>query len=299
MAELQAVAAVGQIGLAGAWENAFDQVDCHTGQILLSRSDLDSRRRYLNARSALGAMLRKPVVPIVNENDTVATEELCLGDNDVLAGRVANLVDADLLVILTDQPGLMQSDPRLDPLTMLINTAAVDDPQLDRAAGDSIGELGRGGMKTKLRAARVAARCGASTVIASGTDDQVLSRILDGEALGTLLEATGEPINERRQWLAGLNAEASLRIDDGAAAALKQRGGSLLPVGVVEVCGDFQRGDLVACMDSGGVELARGISNYSADEVRLIMGQNSGRIAELVGYGGEDELIHRDNLVLL
>ena len=214
-------------------------------------------------------------------------------------GRVANLVDADLLVILTDQPGLMQSDPRLDPITMLIKTAAVDDPQLDRAAGNSIGALGRGGMKTKLRAARVAARCGASTVIASGTDDQVLSRILDGEALGTLLKATGEPINERRQWLAGMDAEASLRIDDGAAAALKQRGGSLLPVGVVEVYGDFQRGDLVACMDSGGVELARGLSNYSADEVRLIMGQNSGRIAELVGYGGEDELIHRDNLVLL
>jgi len=297
--ELQALAAVGQMGLIQVYESCFQEHGTHTAQILLTREDVAHRGRYLNARSTLRGLLRFGVVPVVNENDTVATHEIRLGDNDTLAGMVANLVEAALLVILTDQPGLLDADPRTDPGARLVERGYAGDPALDALAGDG-GALGRGGMKTKLRAASLAARSGTATRIVSGRERDVLVRLLDGESLGTLLEPRSSPLAARKQWLAGLQSVSGrLELDAGACRVLREAGRSLLAVGVRGVDGEFSRGEIVACVDASGREVARGMVNYDADETRKIMGQPSARIADLLGYVDEPELIHRDNLVLI
>ena len=298
--ELQAAAAVGQMGLVQAYESRFQAFGLHTAQVLLGHDDISARDRYLNARSTLTTLLGLGVIPVVNENDTVVTDEIRFGDNDTLAALVANLVDADALLILTDQSGLFDADPRYNPDARLIGEAAVSDPRLQEVAGGSAGALGRGGMVTKVRAARLAARSGASTVIVGGRLEDVLLKVAAGESVGTLLVAGQEPLLARKQWLAGmLRVCGSLSLDDGAVRVLRESGKSLLPVGVTAVVGDFQRGDLVACVDAGGREIGRGLVNYNADEAARIAGQPSGRIEALLGYCGEDELIHRDNLVVV
>ena len=297
--ELQAVAAVGQMGLVQAYESCFQRHATHTAQVLLTHEDFSDRGRYLNARSTLRQLLRHGVVPVVNENDAIATPEIRLGDNDRLAGLVANLVEAELLVILTDQPGLFDRDPRIDPAAGLIERGRAGDPALEAMAGEG-GALGRGGMRTKLHAAALAARSGTPTRIASGRESDVLGRLLGGESIGTLLKPGQAPLGARKQWLAGqLSVRGRLRIDEGAARVLLESGRSLLAVGVREVEGDFSRGDVVACFDPSGAEVARGLVNYDAGETHRIMGQRSERIAELLGYVDEPELIHRDNLVLM
>jgi glutamate 5-kinase len=298
--ELQAAAAIGQMGLVHAWEACFQQYGLHTAQILLTRNDLDDRSRYLNARSTLRTLLELGVVPVVNENDTVTTDELRFGDNDTLAALVANLIEADLLVLLTDQDGLFDADPRFNPAAGLIQETRVDDPQLDSVAGGSVGGLGLGGMVTKVRAARLAARSGTGTVIASGLRDRVVEAISRGDTVGTLLVPVQEPQAARKRWLAGqLQPRGSLILDDGAVRVLREQGSSLLAVGVAGVNGDFARGEVVVCLDQSGSEVARGLVNYDAQETLCIMGKPSGRIEELLGYVDEEELIHRDNLVLL
>jgi glutamate 5-kinase len=297
--ELQAAAAVGQSALLRRYEEAFAEKGLMVAQILLGHDDVLARDRYLNARAALKTLLAHGVVPVINENDTVVTDEIRFGDNDTLAALVANLVDADVLVLLTDQAGLFDADPRTQEHARLIEHARADDPALDAVAGEG-GVLGRGGMVTKLRAARLAARSGTETVIVSGREPLVLSRIAHGEALGSWLESGSAPENARRQWLASLvTYRGIVEIDHGAVTVLKTSGRSLLPVGVRSVSGDFQRGDVLLCRDPDGREVARGLSNYSAQEATQIMGLSSQRIAETLGYGGEPELIHRDNLVLL
>lgn len=297
--ELQAAAAIGQMGLVRAWESCFMRRGRHTAQVLLTHDDLADRRRYLNARSTLRALLDLGVVPVVNENDAVANEELRLGDNDTLAALVANLIEAELLVLLTDQDGFFDADPRRTPGAKLINEARVDDRSLDEKAGGSASALGRGGMATKLRAARLAARSGTATVIASGRADQPLTRISAGETVGTLLIPSQEAEAARKRWLAGqLQVRGSLTLDDGAVRVLRESGKSLLAVGVKAVSGSFKRGEVVACINAGGMEIARGLINYNADEARLIMGQPSSRIDSILGYVSDVELIHRDNLVL-
>jgi glutamate 5-kinase len=298
--ELQAAAAIGQMGLVRAWETCFQKYGLHTAQILLTRDDLDDRSRYLNARSTLRALLQLGVVPVVNENDTVATDELRFGDNDTLAALVANLIEADLLLLLTDQEGLFDADPRLDPSATLIRETRVDDPHLDAVAGGSAGGLGLGGMVTKVRAARLAARSGTGTVIACGLSERVVDAISRGETVGTLLVPVQEPQAARKRWLAGqLQPRGSITLDDGAVRVLREQGSSLLAVGVCWVQGSFARGEVVLCLDRNGAEIARGLVNYNALETRRIMGKPSSRIEELLGYVDEDELIHRDNLVLL
>ncbi len=298
--ELQAAAAIGQMGLVQAWESCFQRRGRHTAQVLVTHDDLSDRRRYLNARSTLRTLLDLRVVPVVNENDVVANEELRFGDNDTLAALVANLVEADLLVLLTDQPGLFDADPRVHPDACLVEHAAVDDPRLDLYAGESRGALGRGGMATKLRAARVAARSGTATVIASGREPGVLHRIARGEAVGTLLVPAQEPHAARKRWLAGqLQVRGTLVLDEGAVKALRESGKSLLAAGVQSVEGRFSRGEVVACVDASGREVARGLVNYSSEETRRILGQPSSRFEAILGYKDDEELIHRDNLVLL
>ncbi|MBT3010500.1 MAG: glutamate 5-kinase [Candidatus Thiodiazotropha sp. (ex Lucina aurantia)] len=298
--ELQAAAAIGQMGLVHAWEACFQKYGLHTAQILLTRNDLDDRSRYLNARSTLRTLLELGVVPVVNENDTVTTDELRFGDNDTLAALVANLIEADLLVLLTDQEGLFDADPRFNPSASLIHETRVDNPQLDTVAGGSVGGLGLGGMVTKVRAARLAARSGTGTVIASGLRNKVVEAISRGETVGTLLVPVQEPQAARKRWLAGqLQPRGSLVLDDGAVRVLREQGSSLLAVGVSRVNGDFARGEVVVCLDRAGSEVARGLVNYNAQETLRIMGKPSHRIEELLGYVDEDELIHRDNLVLL
>lgn len=297
--ELQAAAAVGQSALLRRYEEAFAAKGLMVAQILLGHDDVFARDRYLNARAALKTLLSHGVVPVINENDTVVTDEIRFGDNDTLAALVANLVDADVLVLLTDQDGLFDADPRKEVGARLIQQARADDPRLDAVAGEG-GVLGRGGMVTKLRAARLAARSGTETVIVGGRYAEVLIHLAEGEALGTWLESGSAPENARRQWLASLvTFRGTVVIDDGAVAVLKSSGRSLLPVGVKSVSGDFERGDVLLCRDLQGREVARGLSNYSGKEVRKIMGLSSKNIAETLGYGGEAELIHRDNLVLL
>lgn len=297
--ELQAAAAVGQSALLRRYEEAFAERDCMVAQILLGHDDVLARDRYLNARAALKTLLAHGVVPVINENDTVVTDEIRFGDNDTLAALVANLVDADVLVLLTDQAGLFDADPRANSQARLIGHARADDPVLDAVAGTG-GVLGRGGMVTKLRAARLAARSGTETLIVGGRESQVLTRLADGEALGSWLESGNAPENARRQWLASLvTFRGVLEIDDGAVEVLKTSGRSLLPVGVKSVSGDFARGDVLLCRDGQGRDVARGLSNYSAEEAIKIMGLSSKLIADTLGYGGEPELIHRDNLVLL
>ena len=297
---LQAAAAVGQMGLVQAYESRFQKYGLHTAQVLLTHDDLADRQRYLNARSTLQTLLELNVIPVVNENDTVTTEEIRFGDNDTLAALVANLIDAELLVFLTDQPGMFSSDPRSNPDAELIREAQAGEGRLEAMASGSAGALGRGGMLTKVRAATRAARSGTLTVIASGRDEQILQRIADNDFRGTCLYPASEPLAARKQWLAGrLQVRGSLSLDPGAMRVLQVAGSSLLPVGVTRVEGDFERGDLVACFGPGGEEVARGLVNYSAAESRRIIGHASSRIEEILGYVDEPELIHRDNLVLM
>ncbi|MGB1108902.1 MAG: glutamate 5-kinase [Gammaproteobacteria bacterium] len=297
--ELQAAAAVGQMGLVQAWESGFRLHQLAAAQVLLTESDLSDRQRYLNARSAICTLMRMGTIPVVNENDTVAFEELRLGDNDNLAALVANLVVADVLVILTDQKGLFDSDPRQNPEARLIGEANVADPALDDMAKPGAGALGRGGMQTKIQAARRACRSGTATVIAYGREPEVILRVRDGENLGTLLLPGEEPMAARKRWLAGqLKVRGRLVLDEGAVRVLRERGKSLLPVGVRQVVGSFRRGELVACEDLHGKEIARGLVNYDSAETSKIQGLATDRIESVLGYMDEPELIHRDNMVL-
>jgi glutamate 5-kinase len=296
--ELQAAAAVGQMGLVQTYEQAFQRFNRHTAQVLIDHDDLSNRQRYLNARSTLSTLLSLNVIPVVNENDTVVTDEIRFGDNDTLAALVSNLVQAETLVILTDQDGLFEQDPRVNPNAKLVKQAASDDLSLEAMVGDG-GEFGRGGMITKLRAAKVAARSGANTIIVNGQLDQVLLKLAQGEACGTLLTASQQPQAARKRWLAGqLQMRGRLTLDEGAVKVLTEKGRSLLPVGVKKVSGKFTRGDMVACLAPNGVEVARGLVNYSSDECEKIIGQSSDKIVEILGYRDDKELIHRDNLVL-
>jgi len=300
MHELQAAAAVGQMGLVQCYESRFREHGLHTAQVLLTHADMADRQRYLNARSTLRTLLALHVIPVINENDTVVTDEIKLGDNDTLGALVTNLVEADALVILTDQAGLFDADPRKHPDAKLVQQADAQDPALEAMAGGAGSALAKGGMLTKVQAARRAARSGAHTVIASGREPDVLVRLARGEAIGTFLRAATVPLAARKQWLADhLTVGGRLRLDDGAVKALTQDGKSLLPIGVLEVHGEFQRGEVVACIAADGRELARGLVNYASDETRKIMRRPSSEIEGLLGYVDEPELIHRDNLVLL
>ncbi|KOR31007.1 gamma-glutamyl kinase [Achromatium sp. WMS2] len=297
--QLQAAAAIGQMGLIRAYEVCFQVHGRHTAQILLTRDDLTNRIRYLNARSTLKTLIDLGVVPIVNENDTVATDELRFGDNDTLGALIANLIEADVLVLLTDQDGLFEQDPRINPDSCIISSTRVDDLKLDACAGGSVTGLGRGGMITKIRAARLAARSGTATVIAPGRGQDVLRRIQRGEPVGTLITAIQGPQAARKRWLAGhLQPHGQIVIDAGAVKRLRETGSSLLAVGVKEVKGNFQRGEVVICLDEQGKEVARGLINYNSQETMLIMGQNTVKIRAILGYLDQEELIHRDNLVL-
>ncbi len=299
MHELQAAAAVGQMGLAQAYETGFSQFGLKTAQILLTHEDLADRLRYLNARSTLITLLELGVIPIINENDTVVTDEIKFGDNDTLGALVANLIEADALLILTDQSGLYTADPRKDPAAQLIAAHRADDPALEAMAGGAGSSIARGGMITKVRAAQRAARSGADTLIASGHETDVLLRLAAGEVLGTLLHAGATPLAARKQWLADhLQLAGSLILDAGAVAALGA-GKSLLPVGVDAVDGEFERGAIVACRTADGREIARGLVNYSSAEAQRIARHSSHEIEAILGYVDEPELIHRDNLVLL
>ena len=298
MHELQAAAAVGQMGLAQAYETCFTQYGLKTAQILLTHEDLTDRLRYLNARSTLTTLISLGVVPIINENDTVVTDEIKFGDNDTLGALVANLVEAEVLVILTDQAGLYTADPRKDASATLVAEHRADDPALESMAGGAGSRIAKGGMLTKVRAAQRAARSGAHTLIASGREADVLPRLAQGEPIGTLLLAGATPLAARKQWLADhLQLAGSLILDDGAVKALSS-GRSLLPIGVTAVEGDFERGEAVACRTSDGREIARGLVNYSSPEARRIARKPSGEIEAILGYVDEPELIHRNNLVL-
>lgn len=300
MHELQAAAAVGQMGLAQAYEEAFASHQLRTAQILLTHEDLADRQRYLNARSTLLALLRLGVVPIVNENDTVATDEIAVGDNDTLGALVTNLIEADALIILTDQKGLYEADPRKDPQARFVSHGKAGDPSLEVMAGGSGSGIGKGGMLTKILAAKRAARSGAHTIIASGREENVMIRLAAGECIGSELRADTLVLSARKQWMADhLRLRGKLILDPGAVNALKGEGKSLLPVGVREIEGDFEPGDVVACVDTHGKECARGLTNYSSADARRIMGQPSGKIEEILGRVGETELIHRDNLISL
>ena len=300
MHQLQAAAAVGQMGLVQAYESCFRGHGLHTAQVLLTHADLVDRRRYLNARSTLLTLLELGVIPIINENDTVVTDEIKFGDNDTLGALVTNLVDADYLVILTDQAGLYSADPRKESTATLIRKGKAGDPAMEKIAGTAASPIAKGGMLTKVIAAKRAARSGANTIIASGHEPDVLLRLAGGEQIGTLLEASTTPLAARKQWLADhLQVAGRLRIDDGATHALRSGGRSLLPIGVRQVEGEFERGAVVACVDPQGTEVARGLVNYSAQEARRIAGKPSGEIEVLLGYVEELELIHRDNLVLI
>ena len=298
--ELQAAAAIGQMGLVQAYEHHFQGHGLHAAQVLLTHEDLADRRRYLNARSTLQSLLDLGVIPVVNENDTVATDEIRFGDNDTLGALVANLVVADLLVILTDQQGVYDSDPRKHADAELIHEAAAEDPRLLEMAGPSGTLVGSGGMTTKITAAQRAARSGAATLIASGREPGVLMRVAEGERLGTLLSPGQEPLAARKQWLAShMRAKGRLLLDAGATRVIRESGRSLLPVGVKTVEGQFVRGDVVGLIGEDGREIARGLVNYSSEEARKIVGKPSEMIESLLGYVDEHELVHRDNLVLV
>jgi len=298
--ELQAAAAVGQMGLVQVYETCFRQHGLHTAQILLTHDDLSDRKRYLNARTTLRTLLAMNVIPIINENDTVVTDEIRFGDNDTLAALVTNLIEADTLVILTDQSGLFSADPRKDPTATLIQEARAGDPELEKMAGGAGSDIGRGGMLTKILAAKRAIRSGAHTIIASGREQDVLVRLARGEAIGTQLIAETMPIAARKQWLADhLQVRGKIMLDEGAAKALCLEGKSLLPIGVYDLSGDFERGEVVTCVDRNGCEIARGLINYAAGEAHKIRRHPSSEIESILGYVDEPELIHRDNLVLL
>ena len=296
--KLQAAAAVGQSVLVQHYENAFKQHGIATAQILLVHDDVTARDRYLNARGTLNTLLELGVVPVVNENDTVVTDEIRFGDNDTLAALVANLIDADALLLLTDQQGMYREDPRRNPDAQLVHSCDVHDPQLDSMAGEG-GALGRGGMVTKLRAARLAARSGTETIIASGREHNIVAAVTSGADVGTWLRTGKQPQNARKQWLAGMvQVQGSLELDEGAVRVLRESGRSLLAVGVRGVQGNFTLGEMVSCRDSNGREVARGLVNYNAEETRRIMGLPSREIEGVLGYLRDAELIHRDNLVL-
>ena len=294
----QAAAAVGQMGLVQAYESSFARHQLQTAQVLLTHDDLSNRKRYLNARSTLRTLIKLGVVAVVNENDTVATGEIRFGDNDTLGALVANAIEADALILLTDQDGLYEADPRLNPDAPLVREARADDRRLVAMAGDG-GRLGRGGMATKVRAARLAARSGAQTVIASGREPDVLLRLFAAEELGTLLIPENEPVAARKQWIAGqLQARGVLVLDAGAVRALVSNGKSLLPAGVKSVSGEFSRGEMVLMQDEAGAIVARGLVNYGVEDARRIIGHPSREIVKQLGFMGEPELVHRDNLVL-
>lgn len=297
--KLQAAAAVGQMGLVQTYETAFQKHNKHTAQILLTNADLSDRQRYLNARSALRTLISLGVVPIINENDTVVTDEIRFGDNDTLGALVANLVEADTLIILTDQDGLFTADPRKNPDAELITEGRAQDDRFQAMAGDG-GALGRGGMTTKVKSAQLAARSGTDTVIVGGRIENVLKRLYEQEVLGTLLIAEQRPEAARKQWIAGhLKHKGHLILDDGAVNALLKGGNSLLPVGVTEVTGNFVRGEVVACVNKQGKHIAKGLVNYNSQEAALICGKSSKQLVDTLGYQGAEELIHADDLVVL
>ncbi len=298
--ELQACAAVGQMGLAQIYETSFRAHGIRTAQVLLTHADLADRERYLNARSTLFALLKLGVVPIINENDTVVTDEIKFGDNDTLGALVTNLIEGDALVILTDQRGLYTADPRKDPAAQFVHEAAAGDVSLEAMAGGAGSGIGSGGMLTKILAAKRAATSGAHTVIAWGREENVLTRLAAGEAIGTQLVAQTGQLTARKQWMADhLKTAGHVVLDAGAVSKLTAEGKSLLPIGVTEVRGEFGRGDVITCVDAAGHKIARGISNYSSQEARRIIRRPSAEIAQILGYEEGPELIHRDNMVLV
>ncbi len=298
--KLQAAAAVGQMGLVQAYESCFYNHKLQAAQLLLTHEDLSDRKRYLNARSTLTTLLDMNVVPIINENDSVATDEIRFGDNDTLAALVTNLIEADVLVILTDQAGLYTTDPRIDSKAKLLNRVMVEDPAIEQMAGGTGSSIGRGGMLTKIIAAKHAARSGAHTIIASGHEKNILIRLAQGESVGTQLLTNTKKLAARKQWLADhLQVHGNITLDEGAVKALTVEGKSLLPIGVIETTDNFERGEVVNCINAKGEEIARGLINYSAAETRKILRCASSEIETILGYVDEMELIHRDNLVLL
>jgi glutamate 5-kinase len=297
--ELQAAAAVGQMGLAQMYETKLRENGLGSAQVLLTHADLADRERYLNARSTLLTLIGLGVVPVINENDTVVNDEIKFGDNDTLGALVANLVEADALIILTDQPGLFSADPRKDPAAQLIEQARAGDPTLEAMAGGAGSSIGRGGMITKILAAKRAAGSGASTVIAWGREPDALIRLKNGESIGTLLVAPTQKTRARKQWIADhLQMRGAVWVDAGAAAKVREEGKSLLPIGMFQVDGEFSRGDVIAVRDDQGVEIARGLANYASAEARLMCRKPSTEIEGLLGYVAEPEMLHRDNMVL-
>jgi len=297
--ELQAAAAVGQMGLAQMYETQLRQNGLGSAQVLLTHADLADRERYLNARSTLLTLLSHGVLPVINENDTVVNDEIKFGDNDTLGALVANLVEADALIILTDQKGLYSADPRVDPSATFVHTARAGDAQLEAMAGGAGSSIGKGGMITKILAAKRAAGSGASTVIAWGREPDALLRLSKGEAIGTLLVAPTQKQQARKQWMADqLQLRGSITVDKGAVDKVRKEGKSLLPIGMVAVEGEFSRGEVIAILDPQGVEIARGLANYASAEARLICRKPSGEIETNLGYIAEPEMVHRDNLVL-
>jgi glutamate 5-kinase len=298
--ELQAAAAVGQMGLAQMYETKLRENGLGSAQVLLTHADLADRERYLNARSTLVTLLALGVVPVINENDTVVNDEIKFGDNDTLGALVANLVEADALVILTDQKGLYTADPRKDPAASFVHEAVAGEPALEAMAGGAGSSLGRGGMITKILAAKRAAGSGASTVIAWGREPDALLRLARGESIGTLLVAQTAKHQARKRWMADhLQLRGAVIVDDGAAAKVRAEGKSLLPIGMTAVEGDFSRGDVIAVRDASGAEVARGLSNYSSTEARLLCRKPSSEFERLLGYAAEPEMVHRDNMVLM
>ena len=297
--ELQAAAAVGQMGLVQVYESKLRERGIGSAQVLLTHADLADRERYLNARSTLLTLIQLGVVPVINENDTVVNDEIKFGDNDTLGALVANLVEADLLIILTDQKGLFTADPRKDSLATLVQEAKAGDPALEAMAGGAGSSIGRGGMLTKILAAKRAAGSGASTVIAWGREPEALVRLSRGEAIGTLLVAQTAKNQARKQWIADhLQMRGSVMVDAGAVVKVRDEGKSLLPIGMTSVQGEFSRGDVIAVRDDTGLEVARGLANYTSAEARLICGKSSAEFERLLGYTGEPEMVHRTNLVL-
>ena len=297
--ELQAAAAVGQMGLAHMYETKLRENGLGSAQVLLTHADLADRERYLNARSTLLTLLTHGVLPVINENDTVVNDEIKFGDNDTLGALVANLVEADALIILTDQKGLYTADPRRDPSATFVHEARAGDAKLEEMAGGAGSSIGKGGMITKILAAKRAAGSGASTVIAWGREPDALVRLSQGEAIGTLLVAQTQKQQARKQWMADhLQLRGSVTIDEGAVNKLKSEGSSLLPIGMTGVDGDFSRGEVIAITDKDGQEVARGLANYAAAEARLLCRKPSSQMSELLGYAAEPEMVHRDNLVL-
>lgn len=297
--ELQAAAAVGQMGLVQMYETKLRENGIGSAQVLLTHADLADRERYLNARSTLLTLLQLGIVPVINENDTVVNDEIKFGDNDTLGALVANLVEADALIILTDQKGLYTADPRKDPDARFVHEAKAGDTALEAMAGGAGSSIGRGGMITKILAAKRAAGSGASTVIAWGREPQALIRLTQGEAIGTLLVAQTQKMQARKQWMADhLQLRGAVTVDAGAASMVQGGGKSLLPIGMTGVQGDFSRGDVIAVKDASGAEIARGLANYSSSEARLICRKVSSEFEKLLGYTGEAEMVHRTNLIL-